>query len=66
MCVFLVICKERLPVIESLLVSHPHVHNRVLGYLPSSLLRRNRGDRELGGFRNIPLRMLLMRLDQPY
>jgi hypothetical protein len=66
MFVFLVICEERLPVIKSLLVSHPHVHNGVLGYLPSSLLRRIHEDRELGGFRNSPLRMLLMRLDQPY
>jgi hypothetical protein len=65
MFVFLVICEECLPVIESLVVSTPHVYIGVLGYLPSSLLRRIRGDRELGGFRNSPLRMLLMRLDPP-
>jgi hypothetical protein len=65
MFVFLVICKERLPVIESLLVSHPNVYNRALGYLPSSLLRRIHEDRELGGFRNSPLRMLLMHPDPP-
>ena len=66
MFVFLVIREERLPVIESLLVSTPHVYNGVLEYLPSSLLRRIHEDQELGGSRNIPLRMLLMRLDQPY
>jgi hypothetical protein len=65
MCVFLVICKERLPVIKSLVVSTPHVYDGVLGYLPSSLLRRIHEDRELGGSRNIPLRMLLMRPDPP-
>ena len=65
MFVFLVIREERLPVIESLVVSTPHVYIGVLGYLPSSLLRRIHEDRELCGSRNIPLRMLLMRPDPP-
>jgi hypothetical protein len=62
MFVFLVICKERLPMVESLAVSTPHVCD---GNLPSSLLRRIHEDRELGGSRNSPLRMLLMHPGPP-
>jgi hypothetical protein len=64
MLIFLVICKERFPVIECLLVSVVSCDKWT--DMPLILEDRNLVYRGLGVFQNIPLRMILMRHVPPY